>query len=111
MRVSCFRVVSALCLLASLTLLAPACALGALPTTAEAQADWLADRYAVALELSYTPPSAESISVSRAEVAQGLGSVITAPLTRQQLRDLDQWITSEAVQGEDVVPADLQLHA
>ena len=44
-------------------------------------------------------------------MAQGLRSAISTPVTRHQLRELDQWITSDVVQGEDVVPPDLQLHA
>jgi hypothetical protein len=107
---SCFRVVSALCVLLFLTLLASACALGALPTTVEAQADWLADRYAVALELSYEGLSAESIQVSRAELANGLRSVIAAPLTRQQLREVGQWIVTDAVSPGGPTPPDLELH-
>jgi len=110
MRVSCLSVVSALCVLLYLTLLAPACVLGALPTTVESQADWLADRYAGVVELAYERLSAESIQVTRAEMANGLRSVIAAPLSRQQLRELDEWVVTKAVPAGDLTPPELELH-
>lgn len=112
MEVSHLRAVFPLCALVFFTLLAPVCALGALPTTVETQVDWLADRYAEDLEL-YSPSglSAQSIATSRAEVAGGLRSIITQPLTRQQLRELNQWLASDKFLPSDVTPADLRLHA
>jgi len=102
--------VSVVCLVTLLTLLAPTRSWAALPPTVEGQADFLAHRYAQSLELLSEALSAESIQASRAELAQALRSVIAQPLTRQQLRELDQWMVTNAVPPGELTPPDLELH-
>jgi hypothetical protein len=71
----------------------PARAENTLPTTVADQVTYLADRYANGLTLCYGDYlSAAAIATNRAELANGLTSLLTTPLPLDDLLDLGQWV-------------------